>query len=321
MKKLCIIYNQMGMGSENAAWYLNCVQSLLRQTAFTKWPGDIKVAISGCCTTIGCKGAFEQDFRRNCSYNFIDANYPVSVTFNDTVNQMVKHFGPFEGYLYLDSGISFWDPSKNYTAIEKFYETFKSHNNAVTAAMPSNDDGHQWWGIKYEPNTDLAIPVGKATNLHCQIFPEEWRLAYNRILPDIFASNCMESVFAGMAAAIHKKYVMTQAIEVLHLTHLDGASIGSRRPDEDRFPMSKMFPIGGLLYKTTKDMDARFAEGYELGFGFEECSEFWKHDPEKFDQSGFAKDARLKEFMAKEMFLKEEEFSYNDIVRQFIPGS
>jgi hypothetical protein len=254
------------------------------------------------------------------SYNYIDSNYPLGITFNDTIRQCVNHFGEFEGYLYLDSGINFWDPSQRYDALKIFYETFKSYDDPVLAAMPSNDDGGSWWNITYSPGMDYQFKIGQCTNLHCQIFPNKWLTFYGRILPDIFASNCSESVFSHMAAAIHKKYMMTQKISVLHLTNFDGASFGSRQIDVDRTPMSTMFQTPGLLYKTKKTIDDIYQKGYELGFGCEEYQQWWRSDKSKFDENQFAKDPNLVEFIGRELFLNSLEFNYPDIQRTFIPG-
>jgi hypothetical protein len=319
MKKLLITYNICQAGNSNGVpYYLDCIRSLLAQTVMDS--DDFKIAISGCAVNDPTKNQLQQFFGDNLSYNFIDELLPLSITFNDTVDQCVKHFGEFEGYLYIDSGISFWDPSKRYNAIDTFYNAFKQNEDAVLACMPSNDDGSSWWGITYEPEVDYQYKIGQCTNMHCQIFPEEWRKAYGRVLPDIFASNCMESVFSHMSAAIHKKYMMTQKIHVQHLHSLDGASIGSREPDPDKIPMSTMFETPGLLFKTKKDMDQKYAEGYEVGFGVEEYQHWWRSDKTKFDDNQFAIDPKLKDFLAKEMYLTKEEFDYEQIRRIWIPG-
>lgn len=320
MKKLLVVYNTCGIsGNTNNAYYIDSIRSLLSQTAFHKWGDDYKIAVSGCMMHEGVKNAFSQLFGNHISCNFIDENLPLSVTFNDTVDKCVELYGEFDGYLYVDSGISFWDPSRRYDAIEILYDVFKSGPYAICAAMPSNDDGSSWWGIQYKENEDYIFPVGKCTNMHAQIFSNEWRRTYKRILPDIFASNCMESTFSNMCAAIKQNYIITQKIHLLHNHSMDGASIGSRQYDDDRMPMSSIFQTSGMLFKTKKDMDARYEEGREFGFGFEECSEYWRHDPDKFENN-YAKDERLKEFLARELFLNKEEFNYDNIQRMFIPG-
>ena len=321
MKKILAVYSICGLsGRENTPYYIDSVRSLLNQTVAEKWGADFQVAVSGCVTSDGTQAALQSVFHDKISYNWFEEPIPLSVTVNATVDKCVDKFGEFEGYLYIDSGISFWDPSKRNDALEIFYSAFKRHQDGLVACMPSNDDGCSWWGINYEPNKDFVLPVGKATNMHCQIFPESWRKAYNRILPDIFASNCMESVFSCMAAAIHIPYVMTQDIHVLHAHSMDGASMSARNKIPGvHNPMSSMFQTSGDLFMTTKTMDDRYMEGHEYGFGFEECTEYWRHDPSKFE-NGKSLDPRLKEFVARELYLKAEEYNYADVRQTFTPA-
>ncbi len=321
MKKLLAVYNVCGLsGREQTPYYIDSIRSLLSQTAGEKWGSDYQIVISGCVTSDGTQAAFKSIFDDKVSYNWFEEALPLSVTFNATIDKCVDHFGRFEGYLYIDSGISFWDPTKRYDAIETFWNAFQRNNKGLIACMPSNDDGASWWGINYQPNQDFQFPVGKATNMHCQIFPESWRETYHRILPDIFASNCMESVFSCMASALHIPYVMTQDIHVLHAHSMDGASMSARtRVPGVHFPMSNTFQTSGDLFMTEKTMDERYMEGHELGFGFEECTEYWRHDPSKFD-NGKAIDPKLKEFLARELFLKPSEFSYEAVRQAFHPA-
>ncbi len=310
MKKLLVVYNITGIqvqygGTESFPWYVNSLQSLLAQTVREKWGEDYQVVVSGCMSTDGVQNGLRQAFGDTLSYNWVEESFPLSITFNDTIDQCVKYFGEFEGYLYLDSGISFWDPSKHYDAMEKFWEVFNSGTYGITAAMPSNDDGSSWWGIQYEKDVDHIFPIGSTTNMHCQIFSEEFRKNYSKILPDIFANNTMESTYSHLCAAINSKFIITQKIHLLHNHSMDGASIGWR----DK----------GLLFRTEKSMDQRYREGYKYGFGYEEFKPQWLHDPEKYDENGFAKDPMLKEFLAKELYLKKEEFDYSTIRRNFIP--
>lgn len=307
----------MGLsGRENIPYYVDSIRSLLSQ----KGNFEAKIAISACCPSPAWQIQGMNTFREIVSYNYILGNYPLSITFNHTVDKCIEAFGEFDGYLYVDSGISFWDPSNRYDALETLINTHKSGPYAITAAMPSNDDGRQWWGIEYKANEDFIFPVGKTTNMHCQIFSEKWRQAYGKILPDIFASHCMESVFSHMCAAINSRFIITPQVHLLHNHSMDGASIGSRNSDPDRAPMSRIFETGGLLYKTKKEMDDVYRRGKHLGFGIEECKIFWPHDPTCYDENGYAKSPLLKDFLRNEMYLSREEFDYGTIPHQFIKG-
>ncbi len=328
--KLLIVYNTCGLrGNENIVFYVDCLRSLISQRVRSDI--EVKICVSACAASDMWKIQSRNTFQNHISYSFIEDNVPLSVSFNASVDKMVQHYGAFDAYLYIDSGISFWDPSLQCNALQKMINVHEGGPNidtkvsgngpyAITAALASNDDGRQWLGWDFEgENTEFIFPVGKTTNMHCQLFSEEWRQAYNRILPDIFASHTMESVFSFMAAAIKKKFVITRQVQLLHLHSLDGASSGSRSPDLDRIPCSDTFESGGLLFKTKKTMDKRYREGFELGFGWEECKPYWKHDPSCYSENGDAKDERLKIFLAKELYLSKEEFDYDSLKTYFFP--
>lgn len=333
MKKLLCVYNICEIkGQSNIAYYIDSLRSILSQTIHDSFKDDFKIAISGCKVTDNTKRNLQACFGDMLSYNWVEENLPLSITFNDTINQCLNRFGEFEGYLYLDSGITFWDsePARRcphcekgfpgYTALQMLWNIFKATNDSLCASWVSNDDGSTWWGLQYQLCSEHKLPLPKATNMHCQIFPEEWRKAYGKILPDIFASNTMESVFPFMCAAIHKDYIVTTKVHALHLHSLDGASIGSREQDVDRIPCSSQFQTPGLLFKTKKDMDIRYKEGKEFGFGYESCSPYWPYNASKFDEKGFAKDEKLLPFLNREMFLSNEEFDYSKIKRIWVPG-
>lgn len=321
MRKLLIIYNTTEISRPaNYPWYANCLQALINQTMKAKYGDDYQIAVSGCCLSDATQQTLEMHFGTQVSLNYTEEPVPLSISFNDTVEQCVKHFGPFESYLYLDSGVTFWDPSQRNDAVERLYDVHKSYPNCMTAAYPSNDDGGSYWGVAYRPNDDHILPLGRATNLHCQIWSEEWRQAYGKILPDIFANDTMESTFSYMAAALRKQYMVTTQISVLHLHSLDGASCGQRNTTNPNYTAASEHMPNILLYKTKRNMDARHQEGYEFGFGYEGCKNFWPHDPAKFDGNGMAIDDRLAPWIRNNLFLTKEEFDYESLVRIFRPA-
>lgn len=319
MNKLLIVYNICEIaGNGNSATYIDHLRALLSQQGFED--NDLKFAVSGCMVTDITQYRLTTLFGNHLSYNFVQQNVPLSVSFNDTIDRCTEAFGEFDGYLYVDSGISFWDPCQRYDALKILWDVYKSGNYAIAAAMPSNDDGSSWWGIQYKAGEDYVYKLPQITNMHCQIFSGEWKRAYRRILPDIFASNCMESVFPFMAAALKSNIIMTNKIMVQHIHSMDGASIGSRQPDPDKISCSSVFQTPGLMYKTKRDMDVRFRIGYDYGFGFESCSPYWPFDSTKFDEKGHALDERLLPFLQQEMYLTKEEFNYDFLNRNWITG-
>lgn len=317
-RKLLLVYNTYG-GLNQIPYYIDSIRSLMYQGIMDD-SDNYKIAVSACCPSQMWEIQVENTFHDLISVNKVYDNVPVSVSFNDTVDKMVSHFGEFSNYLYIDSGINFWDPSGRFDALEALLQVHEQGGYAMTNAMISNDMGFESWNIQLKPDEDFIFPVGQTTNLHAAIFSKEWKDAYKRILPCRFASHCMESVFSQMAAAIHKKNCLTQKVNLFHCHSMDGASSGSRAIDPDRTPMSTTFPIGGLWFKTKKTVDEMHREGYDIGFSIEECAEYWKHNPDAYDENGFAKSPLLKEFYAREVYLSKEDFDYSKMQTQFKPG-
>lgn len=315
---LLLIYNICGIsGYQNAFYYVDAIKSLLRQQLHVPF----KIAISSCLSTARTEQILKENLGDAVIYNWIEESLPLPHTFNHTVQKCVEHFSDvFSNFGYFDSGVNLHDPSNQYDALSNFYKEHTQNKNiAISAAMPSNDDGRQWWDIQYpwedDPhyNGNYIFPVGKTTNLHCQLYTNEFRKAYNgRIIPDIFANDTSESVTTFMTAAIRKQFQMVNAnrIHVFHSQNMDGASIGWRGQNQDGTVR---------LFNTEKTMDQRFFEGYEFGFGYEECKPRWLHDSDKFNVNGFAKDERLLPFLKKELFLSKEEFNYEAIQHRFEP--
>lgn len=316
--KLLIVYNTCEIrGTGNIVFYVDAIRSLLAQRVD---PGiEFRVCVSACAPSQMWVIQSQNTFNSQISYNFIPENVPLSVSFNHTVAKMVETHGKYDHYLYLDSGISFWDPSQRFDALQKLIDVHVK-GYASTAALASNDDGRQWLGWDFEPGKDeYEFPVGKTTNMHVQLFSEEWRDTYGHILPDIFASHTMESVFPFMAASIQRNNVITRGIQLLHIHSMDGASAGSPAVGVDRIACSDTFESGGLLFKTKKTMDKRYREGHAIGFGWESCKPYWQHDPDCFDENGFAKHPELKDFLKRELYLNKEEFDYATLGHYFRP--
>ena len=51
-------------------------------------------------------------------------------------------------------------------------------------------------------------------------------------------------------------------------------------------------------------------DGYNLGFGYEECRSIMVHDSSKYDENGHCKNDELKEWIKNNLFLSKEEFDY-----------
>lgn len=306
MRKLLVVYNQCGIsGRENVPYYRDAIYGLYHQKF-----DDFRVVVSGCCTGNVTRGQLYGEFRNHISYCYVDDKLPLYVTFNFAVQKAFEYLGEFEAVLYVDSGVCVYERPDIFS---RMWDAFKSGPYAMVSAMTSNDTGLSWWfkdpnhpiydAIQNDKNYE--IPLGSALNLHFQIFSKELIDAYGRPSPCRFASDTGESVSTFLCAGINRKLLFVPSVKVLHAHSMDGASSGFR---------------GQILYPpdTTLTMEEIYQNGYELGFGYEECGPGFKHDPACYDENEYPKNPKLREFLKDSLFLKPAEFDYNSIKHSFI---
>ena len=304
--KLLVVYNTCGFsGRENVDWYIDCINNLLSQDF-----EDFKLVISSCGNRMPTIKKLVATFKDKVSYNFINDRITVNQSFNHTVKKSVEEFGEFEGYLYVDSGINVRD---NKNVLSEAYKLFKSSNYGMVTMQASNDNGFkQWINVDgYVTGKNFEIPIGRACNLHTQIFSNDIFKAFdNKIIPDIFVAYCTESVFSFLAAAAKQKWVIMKDVVLEHLKSLDGATCGFNHTGPKGDNKNNLFADLDI-YEICKDPEA-----WESGFGYEEM---FLHDPKKYNEDGEVQDPeRLKEFIRTRMFLTKEQFDYNKVVHKFI---
>jgi len=307
--KLLVVYNTCGFsGREPVDWYIDCIQNLLNQDL-----DGVKVVLSSCGNSGGAIKKLFEAFGRGIVYNLINDRITVNMSFNHTVAKCVEKFGEFEGYLYIDSGINFRD---NTTVLSKAYELFKSDNYGMVTVQASNDNGFpQWIGVdKFVEDENFVIPVGRACNLHTQIFSNEIFKAFdNKIIPDIFVAYCTESVFSFLAAATNQRWVILKDVVAEHLKSVDGATCGFDHTGPKGDNKNNLF-ANLDIYEICKDPEALAS-----GFGYEEMQGVLHHDPTKYDENGMVEDSeRLKEFIRTRIFLNKEQFNYDAITHKFV---
>tara|TARA_R110002153_G_scaffold113768_5_gene256172 strand:+ start:1044 stop:2006 length:963 start_codon:yes stop_codon:yes gene_type:complete len=308
--KMLVVYNICGIsGKDNSDYYVDAINTITSQDC-----DDYVLAVSACRNPdYQIKKILE-----NCKVDFvnsIDDVLPVNITFNSTVREAVKTFGDFEAFLYLDSGVKFTSKDQ----LSKLFSLYESGNYGMVSAQVDSDFGWCWFGLnEYSKpilQEDLIIPVGKACNLHCQIFSNEIFNYYNNVLPDIFRSYCTESTFSFINAAIRKKWIVSSAVRVHHAFNvpdgrpddgdgIDGHSSGFKAPPgtwDDVFPPHSMKEI------------IQKEDGTKYGFGYEELRSIKLHDPECFDLDGYCINEQLKTFLKENLFLKKENFNYDTI--------
>jgi hypothetical protein len=318
---LLLVYNTCGIsGRENIFYYKNSITSFLNQTK-----KNIKIVVSSCLNSENTKNYLRDSFGDLINYCFIDEKLPVNVTFNKTAQECVKRFGPFSGYLYIDSGISL---EHDLNAIEKLYSLHCSKEYAMTCSRTDSDSGAFVWFNESQFSNDesiqgslfkndhLIIPIGKTLNLHCQIFDHSLYENFNqKLIPDIFASCCTESVFSYLCASVNKKFIAHKDVIAHHQTSMDGASSGFR-PELVQFPAwchTFIAPAPETIFKIVQDPEA-----VECGFGYEECNRILPHRPECYHPDGKSKDPeRLKQFLKNNLYLTKEQLDYETIKCSF----
>jgi len=333
--KLLVIYNTCGMNLDAPYiidYYINSIEGLLEQDF-----EDYKIVLSMYKNSLKCKKVLAQRFGNKISYVFYDEGLlTVNQTFNKTIQLCVEKFGKFEGYFYVNSGMTFgpcrttthpvhgsayYDRDPN--ILKKLYETFKSGPYSMATVLVDWDAGFSQIGFKYDSGPpaqiqgeDFIIPVGKAVNAHIQIYSHEFYEAYGRrVVPDVFAAYCSESIHSFLNAAIKKKWVIMKDIILHHQGTLEGSSSAS-------FPHRSLKygnPWNNLLHGRSALDFINDPEAIEAGLGYEECNQIMMHKEEAFDENGYAKyPEKLKEIIKKYFFLSKDEFDYDKIICKHI---
>lgn len=308
MRKLLIVYNTCGIsGRVNTGYYLMAMKSILDQEF-----DDFELAMSSCMNGERDIQFLKSAFGDEVFFNEIHERVPVSVTFNDTVDKCIDRFGRFEGYMFVDSGINFTSDKQ---AVSKMYDLFKSGEFGMVAGRTDDDMGfNDWYGTSMRGDElfekeHLHVDLGRAVNLHVQIFSEKLRNHYGRVLPDIFAGQCMESVFTFMCAALRTDWIVHKDVVLEHKTGMDGPSSGFL-PHVWQAQGKKRWDH---LFCKDESILSIIDRGVEYGMGYEEIQKIRIHDSSKFDKDGWSPDNKLADYIRDNLFLKEHEFNYGDL--------
>lgn len=303
--KVAVIYNIFGgNGRNNNPYYIDAIKSLIMQD-ISAVNGQVdltnyKICVSGCMIPDNQKWVLWNEFSY-LSMNFTTDLLPVNVTFNQTVMKMKESFGEFDCYIYVDSGINFWNL---HYGIRALYETYKSGKYAIVCAEPSNDKGYEWWDADKMMGPIVDIPLGKAMNAHCNLYGKELLDAYGHILPDIFGHDgytpdTSESVHSFLCAAVGKGMAIDKRVTVFHNHNMDGGSA---------FRKSEYRPLKPIMQM-----------GKAFGMGWEECNPELGvlHDETQFDEHGHSRNPLLKDFIKHNLYGK---FNYSQISSHWRAG-
>ena len=301
MNKLLVVFNTCGIKRENPDQYIRGIRSLLDQDL-----DNFRVVVSSCLNSDSGRRYLIDNLGDSVSYNFIDETLPINVTFNHSCLKGREEFGDYEGYVYVDSGITL----KTQSDLSNLYNLFKRDDYGMVSGRTDSDSGYSlWFGLgeglwdtsedhKLFDGGDFVIPVGKTVNLHFQIFGKKLIDYYNFLMPDIYAGYCTESVFSFLCAALDTKFAVSKDVIVEHIHQMDIGSSG--------FDPLQWQRDGGKSYEHPFLVDSIIDianKGHEFGFGYEECEDILMHDPDKFDENGYAKDDRLKDFIRDTQFV------------------
>jgi len=293
--KLAVVYNTCGIsGKDNTDYYIEALKSILNQDL-----DDFRVVLSACLNKDEHIDKLKKEFGSSIDYSIINEKHTVNITFNKTVQEFIKHRGGAEGYLYIDSGC---------IPVEKdifstMFNHYKEKNYGMVCCHTSTDTGFGLW-FGYEPTSNFIVPVGKAINLHTQIFHKDIQNTYGRIIPDIFRSFCTESVFSFINASINKDWFMLMDKSVSHWHGMDGGSSGFN----EHCGWRDIFPPYDI-HKIISD-----PEGTACGFGYEECQGIKHHNRDAYDENYRCKDPeRLAKFIKENIFLSKDVLDYDNI--------
>lgn len=306
MRKLSVIYNICGISKkEDFLQYVKVLNSLKNQNF-----DDYNIVVSGCMVEDNVLNLLKNTYPDILVVNVKDV-VPVNVSFNATVKTINKTVGPSEGYLYLDYGVSL-NKEDN---LQNLYNLFKSGPYSMVSTQTENDNGyHLWFGLgkfhgdesenyKLFENGDFVVPVGKCVNLHAQIFSHELYEAYGKVIPDIFAAYCTESVLSFLNAAIKRQWIISKDIILPHteLAYNCASGFGNGVNGLDR-PFGFNYSI----------LD-RIAPGVPHGMGYDESRGLVMHNTSCFDDNGFCTNDDLKQYIKDYIFLSNEEFNYDEL--------
>ena len=310
--KVLVIYNTCGIsGRDNTDFYINALSTIFQQQHI-----DFDVVVSSCLNTQSTIDRIKNTYGDKLSINWIKEILPINVTFNHSIIEQVKRNGKYNGYILIDSDIML----KHTNDIYNLFNVLKSGQNGIVSSRTNTDTGLEWW---FDTNTyqdlikdgNFIVPLGKAINSHFQIYSSELFDYYGKILSDIFAAYCSESVMTFVCAAIKQHWVLSKDVLVYHHHNMDGSSSGFdpegwRNSGHEHF--EHPFRINSIMERVASD------EAKRLGLGYEEWLEIVVHDPDQYDNDGFCKNEELKDYIKHNLYLTKHELDYEGITHEFI---
>ena len=304
--KLLTVFNICHKDRENCDHYINSINSILNQNLEGN-KIENKVVISALRNTDSCLRRMRETFRNNIDIVYYGELWTVNITFNKTVQEVVKRFGNFDGYIYIDSGVTLTDPN----VIKTMADLLNGGLYSMVTIQTDTDNGFPGWlNFDLVRGQDFIMPVGRACNLHCQLFSNEIFETYGkRIMPDVFAAYCTESVFSFMNSAIRKRWIIAKDIVVHHSHGLDGGSMYF-----DKISSKFGTPWNNFLFGRNASDFMNDPEAIDAGLGYEEIHGIMVHKGNMHENDVYSRaPERLKAVILKYLFSNNNELNYDNI--------
>tara|TARA_R110002110_G_scaffold325225_1_gene537219 strand:- start:41 stop:1018 length:978 start_codon:yes stop_codon:yes gene_type:complete len=268
-----VVYNTCGVGKDNTDAYIRSLKSIIN----SKTDYRFKVVMSSFKNSDKCVKEIEKEVGESVEIIRVDTPYPVNITYNNACIKMVKKYGEFKGFLYVDSGVDFVN---NETALDLAFKSFIT-NDYIMLSIPVNND-HGFYFSKEVPypvtGKDAFVGLGGSVNGHVDLFSYKIYKRYRRVWPDVFAGFCTESTFSFIAASLGGQWALLKDVILNHATNMDGRSSwrGAGYPP-DGGPAWENLLFGRKAQTFIDDKEAQ-----EAGLGYEEGNNIMLHKEEAY---------------------------------------
>lgn len=317
MDRILVVYNICGIKKDNTYRYVQYLNKLLGQN----FNGEMKVVISSCMNKNETREVLTKNFS-SCDYNQINEILPVNVTFNHSVLEAVKRYGSFNSYVYMscDSMLN------NSNMIQGMFDILKMNTDYGMVTPQTDIDGVYAYGLKlgggrhgidderarhemFKHGGDYIVPIGRACAPHVNFYNPKILEFYGKLLPDIFAAYCTESVFTFINAALKLKWCICKDYCIEHHAGTDIPSAGFRPEERSAPPWDYPIPHFGesLIHVFNNE------KAIKLGLGYEECENIVNHDPSQYDENGFCKNDELKHYIKENLYLNNDQLNFSNI--------
>lgn len=312
--KILIVYStsEHRYPGRNTDYYVSALHSILNQNG-----PSFDLVYSGFCNCPETKERIRKEFGSSIQYYFTEqCPLPINITFNRSIQLASQNRGTsYDAIIYIDSGCHF---GSQVEVIQTMWETFQLGLCGMVAVNTTEDNGESLWQLSYGGRR-VVLPVGKTVNLHCQLFDGQiYKEFNNRVMPDLFASYCTESVFGTLCYSINKHFIMLGDIIIQHKHSMDFGSSSVEQARKDI--LAREGRSWSHLFSTSRSIDdiINDPEMRACGAFYEECQGVVPPNMDCYSD-GLCKDPeRLKKFVRENFFLTKEEFDYETIKEEFI---